>query len=435
MRSFDVILIGASVRAAAFSALRAGLRPWCADLFGDLDLRACCPVKVVPAEQYPHAFAGLLNDAPPAPWLYTGALENRPALVRKLASTRPLWGNNAPGLAVVRSPRRVHALLRAAGLPCPAVRRRDEECAGDRRWLLKPRSGAAGVGVRFWTGSRPSRCYLQEFIEGLPCSAIFLATRGSARLLGVSRQLIGEPWLNTAGFHYCGSVGPVRLPDTTRVTLLSIGETLARAGGLLGLFGIDFVLRDDVPWPVEVNPRYTASVEVHEYATGLPSLALHRAVFDERVGLTAPLPVFPSPHEAARHPEPIKVTTTSEQTTRHVAYFQSSHGRERVVLRATLPDGRGPERVERGPHSIIGKAILYAREAMTFPADGPWLATLHDPSAVEAVPDFADIPASGSVIEAGRPVLSFFARAAGEAECLSRLREIAGTLDALLSRG
>ena len=49
----QLILIGASVRAAAFSALRAGLRPWCADLFGDLDLRQRCPSVVVPAERYP----------------------------------------------------------------------------------------------------------------------------------------------------------------------------------------------------------------------------------------------------------------------------------------------------------------------------------------------------------------------------------------------
>ena len=34
-----LILIGASVRAAAFSARAAGYEPWCADLFGDVDLQ------------------------------------------------------------------------------------------------------------------------------------------------------------------------------------------------------------------------------------------------------------------------------------------------------------------------------------------------------------------------------------------------------------
>ena len=43
--------------------------------------------------------------------------------------------------------------------------------------------------------------------------------------------------------------------------LQRLGEVLASASGLMGWFGIDYVLRDGEPWPVEVNPRYTASVE------------------------------------------------------------------------------------------------------------------------------------------------------------------------------
>ena len=39
-----------------------------------------------------------------------------------------------------------------------------------------------------------------------------------------------------------------------------------RFGGLRGVFGIDAIVRNGVPWPVEVNPRYTASVEVIEIA-------------------------------------------------------------------------------------------------------------------------------------------------------------------------
>ena len=48
--------------------------------------------------------------------------------------------------------------------------------------------------------------------------------------------------------------------------LQQLGLDLARGCGLRGLFGVDFVLSEGVPWPVEINPRYTASVEVLEYA-------------------------------------------------------------------------------------------------------------------------------------------------------------------------
>src|SRR5205807_493928 len=92
-----LLIVGASARSAAFSVLRAGLRPECADLFADADLRARCPVWCAPPKDYPGGFLDLPAFAAPGPWLYTGGLENRPELIDELARRRqPLWGNPAP---------------------------------------------------------------------------------------------------------------------------------------------------------------------------------------------------------------------------------------------------------------------------------------------------------------------------------------------------
>src|ERR1700687_4838692 len=99
----NLILFGASTRAAAFSALRAGLRPWCADLFADRDLRMRCAV-LTPPGKYTDAFLDALRPAPPGPWMYTGGLENHPRLVREMSGLRDLWGNDAAVLARVRDP-------------------------------------------------------------------------------------------------------------------------------------------------------------------------------------------------------------------------------------------------------------------------------------------------------------------------------------------
>ena len=96
-----LVIVGASVRAAAFSALRAGLRPWCADLFADADLRARCPAVVTGARGY-RSLLRVLAQAPPGPWMYTGALENHPRLVAELTANRQLWGIEADVLRVVR---------------------------------------------------------------------------------------------------------------------------------------------------------------------------------------------------------------------------------------------------------------------------------------------------------------------------------------------
>ena len=52
-----LLIVGASARAAAFSALRAGLRPWCADLFGDDDLRARCFAQRCDSANYPRSIS------------------------------------------------------------------------------------------------------------------------------------------------------------------------------------------------------------------------------------------------------------------------------------------------------------------------------------------------------------------------------------------
>ena len=64
---------------------------------------------------------------------------------------------------------------------------------------------------------------------------------------------------------------------------------MSKAAGLRGLFGVDFVLRDGIPWPVEVNPRYTASVEVLEFAAGIRALTLHRSIFAANGSIAVPL--------------------------------------------------------------------------------------------------------------------------------------------------
>src|SRR5262249_2487033 len=121
--------------------------------------------------------------------------------------------------------------------------------------------------------------YLQEFVEGESASVVFAGDGSGARLLGVTRQLVGAGWLNAGPFRYCGGVGLLPLEKGLQGALEGLGRVLARRAGLRGLFGVDGVLRGGAFWPVEVNPRYPASVEVLEYATGLAALRWHREAF------------------------------------------------------------------------------------------------------------------------------------------------------------
>src|SRR5262245_8917424 len=108
---------------------------------------------------------------------------------------------------MVRSPETVSTFLHMAYVPCPRVYDEDLPEPAMARWLVKPRDGCGGRGIYFWTGDpflfqKEPNSYLQEYVRGVSCSAVFLGSGRGARLLGVTRQLVGTRWLHAAPFAY-----------------------------------------------------------------------------------------------------------------------------------------------------------------------------------------------------------------------------------------
>lgn len=362
-----MLIVGASGRAAAWSALRAGLSPHVIDLFADVDLVNRCPAQRIDARVYPQGLIEAARAVPPMPVVYTGGLENHPTVITALAATRQLWGNSPEVLCCVRRPENVAELLLRNDLPCPRITARP---AADRftKWLSKPRKSAAGMGIRMWQGEAPSRGrYYQQWIDGESYSAVFVATSGHARLLGITRQLVGVAWLHAESFQYCGNIGPVGLSERATKIVTDLGECLTRGFGLRGLFGVDFVLKDGIPWPVEVNPRYTASVEIIERSSGIRAMGLHAVEFAPKL----------------------------------------------VQMPSAFGDG-----------ICLGKAILFARKPLIFPSAGPWCDWLET-----NCPAFADIPHAGTRIEGRQPIFTVFSRANEPEACERVLRALAMDLD------
>jgi hypothetical protein len=127
----------------------------------------------------------------------------------------------------------------------------------------------------------PRRAYLQERIAGIPGSVVFAADGRRAIPLGLTRQLVGERAFGARGFRYCGSL----LASSNEPLFARQAELVERAGelaqavtalfGLRGLNGIDFIARGGVPFPIEVNPRYSASMELVERETGVSLFGIH----------------------------------------------------------------------------------------------------------------------------------------------------------------
>jgi predicted ATP-grasp superfamily ATP-dependent carboligase len=287
-----VLLAGVSTRALAQSAARAGYRVSAVDPFGDVDLRAVA--QVFSLRPFGADRAARLARSVSAPLVaYTSKLENLAAAVAELARGRRLVGNPPDVLARVRNPLQLARAVAAGGFAGPRTR---ASAPLDPRpadhWLLKSRHSGGGHGTVPWRrGRRVSRgAYLQERISGIPGSIVFVADGRDITPLGLTRQLIGEPAFGARGFRYCGSLlasrTAVLFPREAelRRRAVELARSLTGAFGLRGLNGIDFIASDGVPFPIEVNPRYSASMELVERA-GSPSLfQTHVDACDGRLG-------------------------------------------------------------------------------------------------------------------------------------------------------
>ncbi|MDB5349605.1 MAG: putative ATP-dependent carboligase [Planctomycetota bacterium] len=361
-----LLILGASARAAAQSAVRAGLAPITIDLFADRDLAAIATTHRIDPGSYPNGLEEIVARIPgDDPWIYTGALENAPDLIDRVAALRPLWGISGASLRAVRDPLAVAEALASRGLPAPRSRVSDDGLPRDGSWLVKPLASAGGRGIRPLLGEnfRSGRSvYFQSRIEGTSLAALFVGSDGGSTLLGVTRQLLGregEP------FAYLGSLGPWPLPRPVRESIAAIGQALVEAFRLRGVFGVDLILdAQGRPLPVEVNPRYTASTEVLELASGRPLLLEHRRAFDSGVS--------------------------------------------------------GPTRSRIRPPAFVGKAVVYADRRCILPAiDAHRLRP--DAARSFAVPPICDLPAEGTVFEPGDPVLTVLSRGTTLESCSRRL--------------
>jgi uncharacterized protein len=372
-----VLVAGVSTRAAAESAARAGFRVTAIDAFADIDQHPSVTAHSLPRTFSAHAAAQAGRGVECDAVTYLSSFENHPKAVATLARGRILWGNPPAVLRRVRDPLALARALRERGFAVPAVRSGNpgtlEPGNPGTSWLLKPVSSGGGRRVRRWSpGTRvPRGCYLQEFVEGMPGSVVFAAARGRSVPLGISRQLVGDHAFGATGYQYCGSL---LMPyDDTDSEAVALSAAVAGEFGLAGVNGIDFISRGGRAYAVEVNPRWSASMELVELAYGISVFGAHAA----------------------------------------------------ACARGQLPDfdlsaaGCGAQ--------VLGKAVVFARQDVVIGDTSAWL------PAAPAPPALRDIPRAGERIAGGRPVCTVFASGDGVAECHAALVERARQVYAALA--
>jgi predicted ATP-grasp superfamily ATP-dependent carboligase len=291
----STLIVGLSTRAIAESAARSGDQIITLDYFGDRDQKQLVENYSL-ARDFHLGFSAqaLLQASHEVEYdrvIYISNLENHPQVVEELSRGRVLLGNPPPVLRKARDWRRLRTLCAEDGLPVPTTLLPGEEVDAHRSgdWLVKPIRSGGGHGIRFWSGEPLDEEHLlQRFVAGRPASAAFVADGERSVLLGLTEQLIGRAELGAKGFTWCGNLLPLALPVAERVAILaavqSIADRLTRHLGLKGVNGIDLIMADGQrPFLVELNPRYTASMELVEQAYGLNIFSLHLAALRDHL--------------------------------------------------------------------------------------------------------------------------------------------------------
>ena len=374
-----VLIVGGSVRFLASSCQRAGWQVYAADRFGDADLLAIAAEhRPLPSDLI--AAGDPFPELPRIPFLFSGGLEHAAAFLERLDTTKTRAAACPAAVQAARDINQLATEAAAAGLQVPDTHSSPEGLPTDGSFLVKPRDSVGGQGIAGWRGgslpSRPSRW--QRVHAGIPHGVSLLLAGGQPpQLLGVCRSLRCAEATAAPGWAYSGSV-TVAAPAWVS-SVLVLADRLARRHGLHGAVGIDCIVEPSGRVMVlEVNPRPTASMELHERTQGMSIARQHLAAFG------IPSPCLPS-------------------------------------------------RLQGSRPTASGKAILYATDALTLsPSQADTLTELSRRWAgQQPFPAVADLPSVGSPIDAGSPVLTVFADGPSSdvvderlAQRLAQLREI-----------
>jgi uncharacterized protein len=290
-----IIVVGYSARALAISAAHAGFAPLSIDVFGDDDMREMSRASVklegglsagLALDKICDAVGKLIDVHKPIGLVYGAGFEHQPEAIAAIAQRTRVFGNDADILKRAKDPVALAWVCEASGIRHPPIAfdLPDEP----ELWIMKRRGGAGGAHIA--PADDPGRasadCYFQRRVCGRSVSALFLANKKKAEIVGLSTQWTAPT--SASPFRYGGAAGPVSIDPPQADEIARSVAAMAAELNLVGLNSADFMISADAVWLIEINPRPGATLDVFE-SNEAPLFAPHVAACEGR-----PTPASPS---------------------------------------------------------------------------------------------------------------------------------------------
>ncbi len=304
----NILVVGVNTRAVACSLKNLEYKVYSADYFGTRDLRSCAHQVESVLDQKPNISCGKFTQRFNPQLIREMALKmvNDVDGIISCAGSSPSWfpsnkilGNQDVGSVEDKfslyQKLKKHFHIPETYLPTDIYEAAEiASNAPGKNFILKPRSGAGGYGVRVFNDQdldgvndpdghdlgvmgktqeiNSHDWIMQEFIDGKNISASVLSTEDEARTILTSSQIIGDTMMGQKEpFGYCGNI----VPYTSDIKISEIASKVVAHLSLIGSNGVDFILKNGDLYVIEVNPRLQGTFECAELSLNMNMAQAH----------------------------------------------------------------------------------------------------------------------------------------------------------------
>lgn len=305
----NILVIGFDTRNIVCSARRAGYKVCSIDAFRDLDLQECAYASSLlecrTAQELRELETSKIKAQTDAFGIEFDAivLGSGMEMLDYSCFSCTVLASSPDNVRKASNKKYLSKRLEALGIAHPNCYSPDEIEAIEYPVIVKPVSGGGGIFNRIARNKQELMSVLedffrldqnrlgkdfveelvviQDFLEGTPSSVSLLSTKNEALSVAVNEQLIGIPWLSRLPFAYCGNITPFKNKQADEMETLA--EEIVLDFKLLGSNGVDFLVTENGPIVLEINPRFQGSLDTVEKAMNINLFEAHAGCFRDKL--------------------------------------------------------------------------------------------------------------------------------------------------------
>jgi len=262
----NILIVANSGRMLAQLSRNSGLVPLVIDCFSDFDTQSlaldCVKVNTLELKYVRKALSVLSHHNRISHVIYGSGLERYNSTIKFLYQNLVVLGNTQDVFSLIQNKTYFFSRLKYLGILFPDITFQVPDI--NDNWLVKPKQGEGGVGIKKYAGLSEitAACYWQKFITGKTMSVLFVANGNEYKIIGFNKQYFTRIADNQFVFS-----GVISQPEINKEIVQTIKLWLAALipdFALKGINTLDFIVKNNCCYVLEVNARPSASMQLYQ---------------------------------------------------------------------------------------------------------------------------------------------------------------------------